>query len=169
MIGRLHHLALQVYRRLPVVARRQVVRTISPSYTVGAMVIIERGDGALLLARLSYRNSWGVPGGLLKRGESPEDAARREVLEEVGMAVDLVGDPAVVVDEEAQRVDIVFRGRPAEGQDPETARPRSAEILEVGWFQADDLPDLQFETSGALMALARRALAPDSGRDTSSR
>ena len=127
------------------------------------MVIIERGDGAVLLVRLSYRNSWGVPGGLLKRGETPADAARREVLEEVGIGVELVGDPAVVVDEEAQRVDIVFRGRPAYGQDPEAARASSPEILEAGWFPADDLPDLQFETSGALMALARRSVTPDPG------
>jgi len=163
MIGRLHRLALRLYRRLPVVARRRVVRTIAPSFTVGSMVIIERGDGAVLLVRLSYRNSWGVPGGLLKRGETPADAARREVLEEVGIGVELVGDPAVVVDEEAQRVDIVFRGRPAYGQDPEAARASSPEILEAGWFPADDLPDLQFETSGALMALARRSVTPDPG------
>ena len=169
MLGSIHHLALQVYRRLPVVARRRVVRTISPSYTVGAMVIIERADGAVLLARLSYRNSWGVPGGLLKRGESPGNAALREVREEIGMEVELLGDPAVVVDEEAQRVAIVFRGRPAEGADPELARPCSPEILEVGWFPADDLPDLQFETSGALMALARRAVTPERGQDGASR
>lgn len=162
MIGGLHHLALQLYRRLPLVARRRVVRTIAPSFTVGSMVMIERGDGALLLARLSYRNSWGVPGGLLKRGETPEDAARREVLEEVGIAVELVGDPSVVVDEEAQRVDIVFRGRPAQGTDP-APTPCSPEIVEVAWFPADDLPDLQFETSGALMALARRSFAREAG------
>lgn len=164
MLRRAHHLLLQVYRRLPLLARRQVVRTIAPSYTVGAVVIVERADGALLLARLSYRNSWGVPGGLLKRGESPADAARREVLEEVGIAVELVGDPAVVVDEDAQRVDIVFRGRPAAGQDPDGIRPSSPEIVELGWFPADDLPDLQFETSGALMALARRSVSPEQGQ-----
>lgn len=163
MIRRLHRLALQLFRRLPVVARRRVVRTIAPSYTVGSMVIIERSDGALLLVRLSYRNSWGVPGGLLKRGETPEAAAQREVREEVGIAVDLVGDPAVVVDEEAQRVDIVFRGRPAPGAELVDIRPCSPEITDARWFPADALPDLQFETSGALMALARRMVGPDAG------
>lgn len=156
MIGRLHRFALQVYRRLPVGARRRVVRTIAPNYTVGSMVLIERADGALLLVRQTYRNSWGVPGGLLKRGETPADAARREVLEEVDIDVELVGDPAVVVDAEAQRVDIVFRGRPASGVDAGSARPSSPEIVEAAWFPADDLPDLQFETSGALVAAARQ-------------
>ena len=36
---------LRVYRRLPTLGRRWVVRTIAPSFTVGAMAIIERADG----------------------------------------------------------------------------------------------------------------------------
>jgi ADP-ribose pyrophosphatase YjhB (NUDIX family) len=151
---------LQVYRRLPVWARRRVVRTIAPGYTVGSMCFIERDDGALLLVRLSYRERWGVPGGLLKRGEEPAAAAHREVREEVGVEVDLVGEPAVVVDHEAQRVDLVYRARLAPGQSAEAARPGSPEIDEARWFPAAELPELQHETSGALVALARSARNP---------
>jgi 8-oxo-dGTP diphosphatase len=158
--GRVHRSLLKVYRRLPVRARRRVVRTIAPAYTVGSICVIERSDGAVLLVRLSYRNSWGLPGGLLKRGESPEEAARREVREESTLDVELVGDPAVVVDSQAQRVDVVFRARPAPGVDPDTARASSPEIVEVGWFPTDALPDLQFEASGAMVALARRRVSP---------
>jgi 8-oxo-dGTP diphosphatase len=158
VIGRLHRAALAVYRRLPVQARRRIVRTIAPAYTVGAMALIERDDGAILLVRLSYRNSWGVPGGLLQRGETPTDAVRREVLEEVGLDVVTVGDPAVAVDEVAQRIDIVFDARLAPGADASSARPTSPEIVDARWFPRDGLPDLQFETSGALMASARRSL-----------
>lgn len=160
MIGRIHGLSLRLFRRLPVVARRRVVRTLSPGFTVGAVCVIERHDGALLLARLSYRNSWGLPGGLLKRGESPAAAARREVLEETSIDVELVGDPAVVVDAEARRVDVVFRAQLGPGADVTAVRPGSPEIVELAWFPADDLPDLQFEASGALVALARRAVLP---------
>lgn len=160
MRARLHRGALLVYRRLPVWARRRVVRTIAPGYTVGAVCFIERSDGALLLVRLTYRRRWGVPGGLLKRGEDPADAARREVLEEVGLEVDLVGEPAVVVDAEAQRVDLVYRARPRQGEDPSTATACSPEIVEARWFPADALPELQHETSGALVALARSARSP---------
>ena len=80
-------LLLGVYRRLPVLGRRWVVRTIAPSFTVGAMAIIERPDGAVLLVRHSYRKRWGVPGGLMKRREHPEVGLRREVQEEVGVEV----------------------------------------------------------------------------------
>lgn len=160
MKAQLHLGALRIFRRLPVWARRRVVRTIAPGYTVGAMCIIERDDGALLLVRLSYRERWGVPGGLLKRGEDPARAARREVAEEVGLEVELLGEPAVVVDGEAQRVDVVFRARPAAGEDPGVARPCSPEIVEARWFAATELPELQHETSGALVALARSARHP---------
>lgn len=160
MIRRLHLLALRVFRRLPVQARRRVVRTIAPGYTVGAMCFIEREDGALLLVRLSYRRRWGVPGGLLKRGEEPVDAARREVLEEVGVDIDLTGEPAVVVDAAARRVDLVFRARLSAGEDPADAIPGSPEIVEARWFPIDGLPELQHETSGALVALARSSRSP---------
>lgn len=162
MLSRLHRFALHVYRRLPVRARRRVVRTISPAYTVGSICVIERPDGAVLLVRLSYRNSWGLPGGLVKRGETPADAAKREALEEVVLDIELLGEPAVVVDAEAQRVDVVFSARAASGVDPESAQVASPELVELGWFPRDDLPDLQFEASGALMALARRAVTPTS-------
>jgi ADP-ribose pyrophosphatase YjhB (NUDIX family) len=158
--ARLHLGALQLYRRLPVWARRRVVRTIAPGYTVGAVCFIERDDGDLLLVRLSYRERWGVPGGLLKRGEDPATAARREVREEVGLEVELLGEPAVVVDGAAQRVDLVYRARLASGQDPAAAQPGSPEIVEARWFPANELPELQHETSGALVALARSARNP---------
>jgi ADP-ribose pyrophosphatase YjhB (NUDIX family) len=155
---RIHLLVLRIYRRLPTNVRRRLVRTISPSFTVGAMCFIERSDGAILLVRHSYRQRWGVPGGLLEKGEPAVDAVVREVREEVGVGVDLVGEPAVVVDAEAQRVDLVFRGNlEADGR---TARPRSPEIVEARWFAVDDLPELQFETSQALVVLARSARSP---------
>lgn len=157
MSGLPYRLALQVYRRLPVGLRRRVVRALSPSFTVGAMCFIERSDGALLLVRHSYRDRWGVPGGLLQRGEDAGVGARREVREEVGLVVELQGEPAVVVDAEPQRVDVVFRARPAAGTDPGALSLGSAEIVEARWFAPDSLPELQFETAGALVALARVA------------
>lgn len=155
MSDRLHRFALRCYQRLPVLGRRWVVRTIAPSYTVGAMCIIERQDGSLLFIRHSYRSRWGVPGGLLNRREEPAVAARREVREEVGLDVELVGEPVVVVDAVPQRVDLVYRARLAAGADLDDVRPVSAEIAEARWFAPGELPELQHETTTALMALAR--------------
>lgn len=160
MLDRAYVVLLRLYRRLPRSSRRVVVRTMAPSFTVGSMCVIERRDGALLLVRHVYRGRWGVPGGLLKRGEDADDAALREVLEEVGLAVELVGEPAVVVDAVPQRVDVVFRARPAAGVDPSVAEPTSPEIEETRWFAPAELPELQHETATALVALARSSHAP---------
>ena len=155
MVRRLHLLLLKVYRRLPRRGRLLVVHTLAPSYSVGAMCVVERADGALLLVRHSYRRRWGVPGGLLKRREPPEQAARREALEEVELAVELVGEPSVVVEPNARRVDVVYRARLAVEADADVVRPSSPEIVEARWFEPDRLPELQRETAGALVALAR--------------
>jgi ADP-ribose pyrophosphatase YjhB (NUDIX family) len=155
VLARLHVLLLHTYRRLPVWARRRVVRSLAPSFTVGAMCFVTRDDGHLLLVRHLYRTDWGVTGGLLKRGEVAADGARRETFEEVGLAVDLHGQPVAQVDPEARRVDVIYRAVPAVGADPTTARPCSPEIVEVRWFPLSELPPLQHETAGALEILGR--------------
>ena len=61
----------------------------------GALVAVRVGRD-LLLVRSSYRAEWSFPGGSMQRGEAPEAAARRELIEEIGLvATDLV--PAGVV------------------------------------------------------------------------
>jgi ADP-ribose pyrophosphatase YjhB (NUDIX family) len=152
----LHVLLLRLFGRLPVRLRRAVVRAMTPSFTVGANCVIERDDGDILLVRQVYRKRWGLPGGLLERGEAPADAVVREVAEEVGFTVDLVGEPAVVVDADARRVDVVFRARP-QGPVPGELRPCSPEISEARWHRPDALPELQEEAADALVALARSA------------
>jgi len=52
----------------------------------GVSVIVTNVEGDLLLLRHSYGPKvWMLPSGGLKRGEDPEDCARREVREEVGI------------------------------------------------------------------------------------
>jgi 8-oxo-dGTP diphosphatase len=155
-----HRLALQVYRRLPTRMRRMAVRRVTPSFTVGSMCVIERHDGRVLLIRHLYRKRWGVPGGLLQRLETATDAARREVFEEVGLEVELLGEPIVNVDARPRRVDIVFRARPVDDATADDAHPCSVEVIEVRWFDPTDLPELQFETAQAVQALARASYAP---------
>lgn len=157
----LHLLLLKIYRRLPRRVRIAAVHGMSPSFTVGAICVVERADGALLLVRHSYRRQWGFPGGLLQRGEEVDDGARREAREEVGIDVELVAEPAVVVAPEPRRVDVIYRCRPARGVEPGDVTPCSPEIVDVRWFPPDALPELQHEAAGALVALARaRGLAP---------
>jgi 8-oxo-dGTP diphosphatase len=133
--------------------RRFLVHTVAPSFTVGAMCLITRSDGARLLVRHSYRQGWGVPGGLLKRGEGAADGARRECLEEVGLAIVLEHPPTVVVEPSARRVDVIFRAQPADGVSTEV-EACSAELLEARWFMPDEMPPLQHETATAMRLVA---------------
>jgi 8-oxo-dGTP pyrophosphatase MutT (NUDIX family) len=160
MLQALHLRLLHLYQHLPRRARLAVIHAVAPSFSVGAICVVERDDGRVLVVRHSYRDRWGFPGGLLKRGEEVADGARREAREEVGIAIDLIGEPAVVVAPEPRRVDVVYRGSVAPGVDPDAARPMSPEIVEVRWVARDDLPELQHEAAGGLVALARAASRP---------
>ncbi|MBN3753302.1 NUDIX hydrolase [Paraburkholderia sp. Tr-20389] len=51
----------------------------------GALVTIYVGR-ELLLVKTSYRAEWGLPGGSIHRGETPEVAAQRELEEEIGLS-----------------------------------------------------------------------------------
>ncbi len=147
--ARLYAFVLRTFGRLPRRVRRTLIHWGAPSYSVGAMCIIERDDGKVLLVRQSYRGGWGVPGGLLRRGEALAVGARREAKEEVGLTVEDVGEPLVLIDTKVRRVDVVFRCRLAPPV-PDVVRPTSAEIVEARWFSKDQLPIMQQETAAAL-------------------
>lgn len=139
----------RLWGRLPRWLRRRIVGIVAPSYTVGANAVVHH-DGAVLLVRQAYRRGWGLPGGLLQRGEQPAAAVVREVAEEVGIAIELLGAPTVVAEPRVRRLDIVFACAPAVGVDPRSAAARSGEILEARWWPLDALPGLQPEAAEAL-------------------
>ena len=66
---------------------RLVWRLTNPS-TRGVSVAVRHGD-RLLCIRESYRPGLSLPGGGINRGETPLEAARREVREEVGLDLPL--------------------------------------------------------------------------------
>ena len=51
--------------------------------------LITDRDGKVLLVKANYVEHWGFPGGALDAGETPEEAAAREIREEVGLDVTL--------------------------------------------------------------------------------
>jgi 8-oxo-dGTP pyrophosphatase MutT (NUDIX family) len=63
-----------------------------PLIFVGAVAIIEDKEGRILLQQRRFPiGKWGIPGGLMELGESTEEVARREVLEETGLAIGVLG------------------------------------------------------------------------------
>ena len=80
---------------------------------VGVGGLIHR-DGSILLIRRRFepnKGRWSLPGGLVEIGEDPAEAARREVMEELGLEVAIEGLFQVaneVVRDEAGRVKYHF-------------------------------------------------------------
>lgn len=144
--------ALRAFASLPPSSRRFIVRRVMPSFTVGTMCVVRReDDGSVLLLQHEYRGAWGLPGGLLERGETIEECARREVLEETGLEVQMLGPPTVNVEPEVRRVDVIFHCRPIR-VDVDTEQ--TAEVNCAEWHQLDDLPVLQEPVAEGIRRLA---------------
>lgn len=149
--------ALVGFRGLPGPVKRRLVRAGTPGYTVGAVCAVEH-DGQLLLLWQPHRAGWSLPGGLLARGEAPEDAVRREVAEETGLRID-PGDPVGVgLHPDAQVIDVLYRvvvdERPG-------VRLRT-EARKARWLAPEELADADRETRQilGLLADARRERRP---------
>lgn len=64
------------------------------SYEIALVILVDRTGAVLMQHRDGNApvspNQWTVPGGRIEPGETPQVAARREVLEETGLAVDAI-------------------------------------------------------------------------------
>ena len=75
--------------------------------TSGAVVVI-MCDTKILLIKTTYGYSYGLPGGGIKKHESPETAAKRETLEEVGIHLEKVTPLPPFVTHEEYKEDTVY-------------------------------------------------------------
>jgi 8-oxo-dGTP diphosphatase len=112
---------------------------------------VRRRDGRLLLVRRCDSGSWEMPGGRVDVGESAVDAVVREVAEEAGVRVAVIGlaglftDPGHVVrstvGEVRQQFALLFRARPVGGVPHGDRR----ETSEAAWVPLPDLPGLRMD------------------------
>jgi len=123
--------------------------------------------GAVLLHRHERLGRWLPVGGHVEPGETPDEAAVRETLEESGVAVELIGPPPIAasgprqltrprgvqlerIDDAHEHVDLVYLGRPSADYDGSLDGPAS-----LGWYSPSQLSQLPLsEEIAAWCALA---------------
>lgn len=100
-----------------------------------AGVLITDGQGRVLLVKHNYGlRRWSVPGGVVEPGETPEVAATREALEEIGVQVRLTGlhGQYLVHGLDRPELDVFVYSALVESGNIRIADP--AEIADLRWF-----------------------------------
>jgi 8-oxo-dGTP pyrophosphatase MutT (NUDIX family) len=135
---------------------------------VAAGVLFFDDVGRVLLVQPTYKNDWDIPGGYVETGETPVQAAAREVQEELGIETAI--GPLLVADwapnpHEGDKLLLVFDGGTL-----------TAEQLAAIHLQADELASYAFhdpaaETTALLIPHLRRRMtaavdAHQAGRPT---
>ena len=109
-------------------------------------VIVREGRVLLVHDGGDAEAGWDLPGGFLLYGEPPEDGLRREVLEELGVDIEVGRLLAAIVDRYGDARE--FSLNLFYEASIEAGRPRAAaEVAACEWFLLDDLPAIRFPST----------------------
>ncbi|MFZ5825762.1 MAG: NUDIX hydrolase [Bacillota bacterium] len=139
-------------------------------FTVATFVIHQ---GKVLLLWHKKLQMWLPPGGHIDPNELPDEAAVREVLEEAGLEVVLISEPALPpipgprqlarpegiqledIGPGHQHIDLIYFARPA---NPALVKPvANHEVERVGWYGREDLDRIPL--TAEVRAWVEKALA----------
>jgi 8-oxo-dGTP diphosphatase len=113
--------------------------------SAGAMILNDKGE--LFLSKRSQnvkneRGCWETPGGSVDFGETLENAARREILEEYGADINIVeqwpAEDHIIPADKQHWVATTFLAKFKPGQEPKIMEPEKCDA--IGWFALDKLP-----------------------------
>ncbi|MCW8965939.1 MAG: NUDIX hydrolase [Candidatus Pacearchaeota archaeon] len=120
---------------------------------VGVPVIIQNKKGEILLGKrdnksIFYPLTWGLPGGMINYNESIEDAAKREVLEELGIEIKLIKRTKNIQENfptkkcRLHTIDIAHYAKITKGK----PKPKD-ETKEVRWFSPKEIKKMKLAYS----------------------
>jgi ADP-ribose pyrophosphatase YjhB (NUDIX family) len=115
---------------------------VNPKLVAGS--VVEADDGRILMCKRAIeprRGYWTLPAGYMELGESVEDAAAREAVEEACAAIEIIDLLAIYSIPRISQVQVFFRARLASSEI--AAGPESEEVALYHW---DEIPmdDLAF-------------------------
>lgn len=110
----------------------------NPKIVVGSVIVF---DGRVLMCRRAIeprRGYWTLPAGFLELGETPEEGAAREAMEEAEAAIKIDGILGIFSVARISQVQVIFRagfrdGRPAFRPGPESLDVRLFAPPEIPW------------------------------------
>jgi ADP-ribose pyrophosphatase YjhB (NUDIX family) len=132
----------------------------NPKIVSGAVVLHE---GRVLLCRRAIeprKGFWTVPAGYMELGETPEQGALREALEEACASIVLDGLLAVYTVPRLSQVQLIYRARFAGSPQGNASFSPGPESLETALFAFDAIPwsDIAFPTVHWMLADVRRVM-----------
>jgi 8-oxo-dGTP diphosphatase len=148
-----HRIALSLLRRKTVARMmRYSFRQLQGWYTAGVVGVVQNAAGEILIVEHVFHPEypWGLPGGWLNRGESPQSGLQRELREETGLAVRIVR-PLLIENGFYFRthLDISFLCL-AQNE----VQALSSELLAYRWVRPEALPELLPFHAASIAALA---------------
>jgi 8-oxo-dGTP diphosphatase len=114
---------------------------ITPKHHRVRVLLLNDQNEVLLVRSWLGHQRWTLPGGGIRRSESPRQAAIREVEEETGIslqAVEQLGSFTNPFPESRYTVACFTTNIPK--KEPYLARHRRLEVLDIGWFPLGKLP-----------------------------
>ncbi len=118
---------------------RAAIDTQLPRRRCSAGVLLRDARGAILLVKPAYRPEWMIPGGVVEAGETPAQAAIREVREETGLDVQLTGllcvDMVNAQDGFSESIHFLFAARTR--QQDQHLRADGVEVLQVRFTETE--------------------------------
>lgn len=129
------------------------IRMTVPRHRVGVGVVVVNEPGEVLLLKHVFHPHfpWGLPGGWLDRGETPQSGALRELREETGLSAQLGPLLHITRGPHTGEINVAFMATSVDG-----SLHLSSEILAARWFRPDALPArlLPFSRDAIRAALA---------------
>ncbi|MEV6414659.1 GNAT family N-acetyltransferase [Kribbella sp. NPDC051718] len=120
--------------------------SVLPKKRVIAHVVVRDTDGRVLLCKVSYKRDLELPGGVVEPDEDPATGALREMQEELGFQLPLIGVLAIDWLPRWQgwgdAIEILYDGGVHDPSLLESLTPDGFEILGVDWYSPTALADL---------------------------
>nr|WSX78650.1 NUDIX hydrolase [Streptomyces sp. NBC_00899] len=113
---------------------------------VSADVLLRDEQGRVLLVKPTYKPGWDLPGGMAEANEAPDDAARRELKEELGLDATVHG--LLVVDWVPphgpwdDQLAFIFDGGSLTTEQAGALRPQDNELALVRLVMPDEAVDM---------------------------